>query len=413
MLTVISDTHLTDGTSGQTINHKAFDIFRQQVAGLAEKRKASTFELVLLGDIFDLIRSEKWIATDVRPWNEKSKEQSSVVMDILTDILEQNKPALAILRGLLDDIGNQNQCRKATLTYMMGNHDWLINRYPSARQAVGQALGLTGNAPFQWMPLVRRDHRVVMRHGDRYDEYNYMEEEGRDSSSFGDAIVIELLDRFPWKCATALGLPKEHPTIQRLRDIDNVRPYGAIPAWVMSVTDRMKDGEAQKVRKAFIDLFEEFVNNKFVQRFETWNPFDIVDKMEAVLVLVRATGARLTLLQQFGAMVPTEEGEPLKDRYVKGARKDLSQNRDVNYVVFGHTHRYRLLPLNRRAVSGQDNEEIIYFNTGTWRKRFERATINPHSHEFVSHHVMTHTSFYSGADGTDRNYEVWHGGLGE
>lgn len=181
----------------------------------------------------------------------------------------------------------------------------------------------------------------------------------------------------------------------------------------MSVTDRMPDGMAQKVREVFIQLYDEFVKNPFVQSFDTWSPFDLVDKMEAASVLLRFTDARLTILERLGAMVPTEVSEPLEDPFVKGAIRDLGRHRDVNYVAFGHTHRYRLLPLDRRTVSGRDNEEIIYFNTGTWRKRFERAVINPHEHEFVGHHVLTHISFYSEADGTDRNYEVWHGALGE
>lgn len=224
MLTIISDTHLTDGTSGQTINHKAFDIFHHQIIGLCEKRRVSTFELMLLGDIFDLIRSEKWTATDVRPWHDKSPAQEAVVTDILTNVLDKNKPALDSLRNLISDIGSQSQCQEAMLTYMMGNHDWIINRYSSARRVVREALGLSGDDPFQWTPLVRSDHRVVMRHGDRYDPINYMRDKGRDASSLGDAVVIELLNRFPWECATALDLPREDPTIQQLRDIDTSDP---------------------------------------------------------------------------------------------------------------------------------------------------------------------------------------------
>lgn len=411
MLTVASDFHLTDGTSGQTINQKAFEIFRQQIVNLAKARNARTFELVLLGDIFDVIRSEKWVESKIRPWHEKSPAQEEVVSKIFESIIKQNAPGLKSLRKLVETM--QERCGKALLTYMMGNHDWIINRYRSTRKATREALGLPGDGPFPWMPLVRPEHRVVMRHGDRYDHINYMGDKGRDASSLGDAIVIELLDRFPWECAKALGLPRNHRTIQRLRDIDNVRPYGAIPAWVMSVTDRMDDGTAQKVREVFITLYDRFVKNPFVQEFDTWNPFDLVDKMEAASVLLRFTDHRLNLLERLGAMVPSEVGEPLKDPYVKGAIRDLSKHKDVNYVVFGHTHQYRLLPLDRRTVAGQDDSEIMYFNSGTWRKRFERAVINPHEHEFVGHHVLTHVSFYSKKDGTKRNYEVWHGALGE
>ncbi len=61
MLVFFSDIHLTDGTSGETINAGAFDIFADQVADLARKRKAKEVRLVLLGDGLDVIRSTRWL----------------------------------------------------------------------------------------------------------------------------------------------------------------------------------------------------------------------------------------------------------------------------------------------------------------------------------------------------------------
>jgi UDP-2,3-diacylglucosamine pyrophosphatase LpxH len=412
MLVFISDIHLTDGTSGETINPRAFEVFSAQITELAKKRGAKSFQLVLLGDIFDLIRSEKWIKQEkIRPWSKKSPKQKAVVMDILNKILTENEAILASIRGILPIIRN-NGCSKASITYLMGNHDWIINRYPQAREAVRKALGHTGDELFQWTPLVDKGHHVIARHGDRYDPINYIKEKGRDASSMGDAIVIELLNCFPRKCAEALNLAEDDPIIEQLRNIDNVRPHGAIPAWVMSITGRMPDGEAQKVREVFVDLYEAFVKNDFVQSFDTWNPFDLVDKMELGVAALRVTGGKLSVLDKLGAIVPSEAGKPLKDPFVRGAITDLAQHSDINYAVFGHTHGYRLLPLDRRAVSEKTNDELIYFNTGTWRKSFQRTIINPHDHEFVGYHVITHTTFYSKEDKTDRNYEVWHGALG-
>ena len=41
------------------------------------------------------------------------------------------------------------------------------------------------------------EHRVWARHGDIYDSFNYQDNQGRRASSLGDAIVIELVKRFP------------------------------------------------------------------------------------------------------------------------------------------------------------------------------------------------------------------------
>jgi hypothetical protein len=69
MLVIISDLHLTDGTSGETIRTGAFRAFRARLRDLAydaswreEDRYVplEQVELVLLGDILDVIRSTRW-----------------------------------------------------------------------------------------------------------------------------------------------------------------------------------------------------------------------------------------------------------------------------------------------------------------------------------------------------------------
>jgi len=69
MLVIISDLHLTDGTSGETIRTGAFRTFRERIRDLAydaswrsDERYApiECVDLVLLGDIIDVIRSSRW-----------------------------------------------------------------------------------------------------------------------------------------------------------------------------------------------------------------------------------------------------------------------------------------------------------------------------------------------------------------
>jgi hypothetical protein len=80
MLVIISDLHLTDGTSGETIHEDEFKIFRERLHDLAYAASCrklgdtETYEpidavhLLLLGDILDVIRSAKWLGGKVRPW---------------------------------------------------------------------------------------------------------------------------------------------------------------------------------------------------------------------------------------------------------------------------------------------------------------------------------------------------------
>ena len=65
MLLIISDLHLTDGTSGSTISPGAFHLLAERMADLAmgasrrfdgEYRPIDHVDLVLLGDVLDLFR---------------------------------------------------------------------------------------------------------------------------------------------------------------------------------------------------------------------------------------------------------------------------------------------------------------------------------------------------------------------
>jgi len=69
MLVFISDIHLTDGTSGETINPGAFEKFVLYLEDMADTAQAKELEIVLLGDIFDIIRSDYWLRSGIRPWS--------------------------------------------------------------------------------------------------------------------------------------------------------------------------------------------------------------------------------------------------------------------------------------------------------------------------------------------------------
>jgi len=92
MLVIISDLHFTDGSSGETIGEGAFRVFRQRLRDVAydaswrlrkEPQRSGklrktyvyepirSFDIILLGDILDVIRSKAWGYSKraVRPWH--------------------------------------------------------------------------------------------------------------------------------------------------------------------------------------------------------------------------------------------------------------------------------------------------------------------------------------------------------
>ena len=232
MLVLLSDVHLTDGSSGETIKPTAFRLFADQQIKLAESvNPLDEIRLVLLGDIFDVIRSTKWLenANTVRPWDPESDQQQEIVEKILRSILDNNR----VLLDHFDTLKEYAEKRGVpfAITYVIGNHDWLINRYESCREMVSTRLGLVGagGTPFP-TEVFDGKYRVLARHGDIYDKFNYMG--NRDASSIGDAIVIELLNRYPREVGQRLDAlvqqgrvtaDEQQKITEQLRELDNIR----------------------------------------------------------------------------------------------------------------------------------------------------------------------------------------------
>ncbi len=70
MLVVISDLHLTDGSSGETIKVGAFERFAAEPSSLAAQASerpddvcapVDGVDVLMLGDVIDVIRSARWL----------------------------------------------------------------------------------------------------------------------------------------------------------------------------------------------------------------------------------------------------------------------------------------------------------------------------------------------------------------
>jgi len=112
MLVIISDLHLTDGTSGSTISPEAFQLLAERLGDLglsASHRRDGTYrpiervDLVLLGDVLDVIRSTQWLQNPIRPWDDpKSGALFDTVAKITGDTLIHNNQALSEFRNLAE-----------------------------------------------------------------------------------------------------------------------------------------------------------------------------------------------------------------------------------------------------------------------------------------------------------------------
>ena len=150
MLVFISDLHFVDGSAGEhNLSHRAFKYFFEDVANIASKTSSEIKEIkiVLLGDIFDLLRTEGWFdyPADERPWgtNEPAIEVHALTLfDAITDHPGNRQTFKIIRQGVADLKGKCGLDAEARLFYLPGNHDRLVNRYSSLRQKVCDCLGI-------------------------------------------------------------------------------------------------------------------------------------------------------------------------------------------------------------------------------------------------------------------------------
>ena len=447
MLVIISDLHLTDGSSGASIPGGAFQIFAERLRDLAiggsfradgGYRPIEGIDLLLLGDIIDVIRSTKWLSADARPWsNLQAPALPQLVSQITADVLDHNEPGAKILRGL----ATQNLLRippanrmgqpvyqaeaqpvPIRIHYLVGNHDWLLHvpgrEYDAVRALVQQRLGLNNRAdvPFPHDPSespeildVLRRHKVFARHGDIFDPFNYTGD--RCASSIGDAIVIELLNRFSLTVANELGSELPEATVLGLRELDNVRPTLLAPVWIDGLLERTSTlPAARKQVKAIWDrLVDQFLNLDYIRAQDSLNPFDMVSNLERVLKFSKrlSLGWSSSIVEFWQSLRGRDE-----DSYYPHALAEQDfRNRRAKHIVYGHTHLAEYVPLDASHAEGYVLNQG-YFNSGTWRRVHRATQFAPAEHEFIAAENMTYLAFYQGDERSGRPYETWTGTLG-
>jgi UDP-2,3-diacylglucosamine pyrophosphatase LpxH len=446
MLVIISDLHLTDGTTGITIGAGAFEDFRARLQDLAfdasyradgRYEPIQTLDLLLLGDIFDIIRSTKWTeqkegqAGYVRPWHDpQSALFINKIRDITRAILAQNAEAFAILKGVSSDhpvtIPDAHDGRKrvpvhTNIHYLVGNHDWFFHlpgaEYDALRQEVNQALGLSNppgpypHDPAQtpWLLDIYKAHSVFARHGDIYDPFNYDKQKGRNAATLGDAFVVELINLFPQEVKARMGDELPAPLLAGLNELANVRPSLLVPVWIDTLLKNMKipAPQAKRVKAIWDELANAFLQLDFVRDKDTIRPFDAVDVLEIVLKLYD----NVSLDTAAKAIRFIED--KLWGGHSSFAHHALDETafkeRWARHIIYGHTHHYEIVPLDKVYV-GYDSFDQLYYNSGTWHAVHELA--RAHDDRFVFFQVMSFLAFFKPDERKGRPFETWAGALG-
>lgn len=455
MLVIISDLHLTDGTTGKTVAADAFRMFREHVRNLAYDaswrsdgtyRPVTAIDIVLLGDIFDLIRSTHWSdeargsANFARPWDDPVAQPALArkVAQISDGILRQNEASFRLLRELsasdpitlppadgrgLPARGSQERQSVTTrLHYLVGNHDWFLHLpgspFERIREQITAALGLANPpGPFPHDPAesealtrVFADHKVFARHGDIYDSFNYDADRGRDAATLGDAIVVEIINRFPQEVRRQMGDELPAYFLDSLYELANVRPSLLVPVWIAGQINRAGLGTAQgnEVKRVWNDIADEALALPFIREQDTRSPFDAVDLLETTLHFSRVLSFHS--IAEIVSLVKKKlwGGDSSFARHA--LTETAFQNRSAHYFVYGHTHHYEVVPLDVVAADGGVLEQL-YFNSGTWHPVHETAVRDPRRASFIQFKVLTHIAFFKDDERKGRRFETWTGSL--
>jgi UDP-2,3-diacylglucosamine pyrophosphatase LpxH len=443
MIVIVSDLHLTDGSSGTTTNEHAFRAFRERLRDLAfdaSKRADGIYkpleslDVILLGDILDVTRSDKWCSSppDVRPWgNPHDPRVEMKVREITEAILKHNRNSLAVLRSLVDgkvitvppatakgkvalvsrDPGAAERVPvKVCIHYLVGNHDWMYHLpgegYEAIRGLIRHQLALANpEGPFPHDPrlspqLARLflDHRLFARHGDIFDPINFRTT--RDASSLGDAIVIELLTRFPQLVYDRLGSSLSEECRKGLRELDNVRPLEIIPVWLHGLLrNTCTKEQAREIMDIWNRLAEDFLQIPFVKEcIPFWY------KLGVWLTEGISLGALSRLVLQFKRRLQRH------DSFAAYAlQEDAFKNGTADRLVYGHTHRHEVVVL--RGETRQHPRKQIYINSGTWRAVHDLARFDINAEEFAGYQVMTYLAFFKDDEHEGSSFDCWSGAL--
>jgi len=472
MLVIISDLHLGDGTTAASIPASAFNLFAKRLRQDAhfasvrdgKYRPIEEFDVILMGDILDPLHSTKWFYpvgdqasarmtkpgdTDyIRPWSDPNDPKfAPKLLEATRAILEENKESMEVMRKLAkgeviefdpsDERGERerNSQKKIPLKvrfhYMVGNHDWYYHltgeAFDQIRKEIIQGMGLSNppvpfphdlrkvNPDSPWdeddAPELRNlfaQYKVFARHGDYYDTFNFDREKGRDHPTLGDALAMEVINKYPEKLKEISGL--EPAIVDNLRQITNVRPALATPLWVsqqlrtLAMENKLNKVTEKDLKGVWDKLAEEYLELDIVRRADKAFKFDIVDKMQAAIKISELvsfeTIEKLTLRLQSGKRSSVDFS------FAKHALKEPAfLDHSARYFVYGHTHHHETIPLEYNEVAGNH----IYFNSGTWHTYYDLARKDPTEKKFVPYKALTYVTFYKPHEHDDRNFETWSG----
>ena len=374
LIVSISDIHISDETLSSNVSPKVFDIFYQNVSSRILKENIKELTVILNGDIFEFLRSDKWFDIDyskrmynveiLKP-NNLMLHSTQIPIQIWEDI--KSKPlykkmmeTLVSLKGLVDEMD---------VIYVCGNHDKFMRKefnyyfkIEIERMLKEQSIVFTLENS---RTIIYLDNtKLIFEHGHASDEENIPVMDIL-TPAIGDVITIELLSGFLLRI-------KQHPndSISKLYDdlveINNISP---LTDAVKFIEFQVNDGRylSSAIYDEIFLLFKDSilaVTDSAIAKFYTKRKpnlvffGDIVDHLNNIRTFMNFDSLRFIaniILDKLSKFYNSVDIDKLITENIIG--HDIRRYTLPTIIVAGHTHDAKSLGIT---------EGIQYYNTGTF-----------------------------------------------
>lgn len=403
MIAIISDLHLQH-TRLDVIRHRdgedvwetgvrrnvsadAVDLLFDELEDVVTRRRCERVELVLAGDVFECHRTPLWFCGDdahVRPTDASGPDGSPLCVKLarVLDAVEEENDAF--FRALRAGIARGVHGVPVLVHFLPGNHDRLVNLWPSVRARVRAILGLApSDAPFPHVLDWPRDgggEGVRVRHGHEFDPPNIGTRDGAldyDAPALGDFVTVDIAARLAtaFRVRHASGLRAPGPDGDRLRalyvalaEFDDVRPATRLGHYLALRGEAHNAAIFSMLRPVLLDVYAAATSDAFFAR-----------GARARGIGPLFTGPLATLLRAGIRELPAtflaqavRDLSRLDDRHdspalARGAAREDGLGTRFDIVVAGHTHQPGMTPIGPAAW---------FVNSGTWRDRVDVGVVN-------------------------------------
>lgn len=473
MLVIISDLHLGDGTTAESIPASAFLLFAKRLrqdAHFASMRNQTyhpieELDVILMGDILDPLHSTKWLfpapgsenanrITEpgekeyVRPWSDPADPRfAAKLMEVTDAILEYNKDGLEVFRKLArgeviqfdmpdgmngrDILSQEKIPLRVRFHYMVGNHDWYYHlkgeAFDKIRAKIIAALGLCNPpTPFPY-DLKKLDPNSPWEQ-DEYPAIERIFSEYKVFARHGDSFDMFNFDPEKGRDYATLGdaftmevcnrypeqlksMPDlDQEIVNRLRHITNIRPALATPLWVTG-----------QIRNLSLANRLGGVSEKSLKR--VWD--DLADNflhLDFVREFDKAfefdTVDKMQIAVKISRAIPFQQIDKLvyklQNQNSTGTERSFAQFALKEPAFNNDSARYIVYGhTHHQETVPLDYDFIggnqIYFNSGTWHTYFDLARKNPTEKKFIPYKALTYISFYKDSEHDERHFETWTG----